>query len=43
MRGHLSGFSIDTLLGFLKRLDVKMNVSLEDPVGEPTDKVLLAV
>jgi predicted XRE-type DNA-binding protein len=43
MRGHLSGFSVDALLTYLKRLDVKMNVEIEDPVGEPAGKVLVTV
>jgi predicted XRE-type DNA-binding protein len=43
IRGHLSRFSIDALLGYLKRLDVHMNLEIEDPVGEPAGKVLLTV
>jgi len=43
MRGHLAGFSTDALLAFLKRLDVVVNVTLEDPAGQPQDRVLLAV
>jgi predicted XRE-type DNA-binding protein len=43
IRGHLSGFSIDALMGYLKRLDVKMNVTLEDPVANPTERVLVTV
>jgi predicted XRE-type DNA-binding protein len=43
LRGRLSMFSIDALLGYLKRLDVKMQFELEDPVGEPGGKVLVAV
>jgi predicted XRE-type DNA-binding protein len=43
MRGHLSGFSVDALLLYLKRLDVKLNVEIEDPVGDPAGKVLVTV
>jgi predicted XRE-type DNA-binding protein len=43
VRGRLSKFSVDALLGFLKRLDVKMNITLEEPAGETTEKVLIAV
>ena len=43
MRGHLSRFSVEALLTFLKRLDVKVNVELEDPAGESTGKVLVMV
>ncbi len=43
VRGRLAEFSVDALLGYLKRLDVKMNVSLEDPADESSEKVLLTV
>src|SRR5437879_4864098 len=43
MRGHLSGFSTDALLGYLKRLDVRVNVTLDDPVGTPHEHVLATV
>jgi len=45
LRGRLSQFSIDALLGYLKRLDVKMQFELEDPpVGEVSGgKVLVSV
>ena len=41
--GHLSAFSIEALPGYLKPLDVKMNISIEDPVGDSNEKVVLAV
>jgi len=43
VRGRLAEFSVDALLGYLKRLDVRMNVSLEDPADESSEKVLLTV
>jgi len=43
IRGHLSGFSIGALMGYLKRLDVKMNITIEDPVADPAERVLVAV
>ena len=43
VRGRLSRFSIEALLGFLKRLDVKMSVELAESVRESTEKVLIAV
>jgi predicted XRE-type DNA-binding protein len=43
IRGHLSGFSIDALMGYLKGLDVKMNVTLEDPVADSTERILVTV
>ena len=43
VRGRLAEFSVDALLGYLKRLDVKMNISIADPVGDSNEKLVLAV
>jgi predicted XRE-type DNA-binding protein len=43
VRGRLSEFSVDSLLGYLKRLDVKMSVSIEDPADASSETVLLTV
>jgi predicted XRE-type DNA-binding protein len=43
LRGHLSRFSVDALLTYLKRLDVAVRVELEDPADAGANKILLAV
>ena len=43
VRGRLEAFSVDALLGYLKRLDVKMSVSLEDPADGSSERVMLTV
>ena len=43
VRGQLSGFSVEALLGYLMRLDVHVNVTVEDPVGSSHSNVPLSV
>ncbi|MDQ6671347.1 MAG: helix-turn-helix domain-containing protein [Chloroflexota bacterium] len=43
IRGRLSGFSVEALLGYLVRLDVRVNVTVADPVGQKQDNILLTV
>ena len=43
VRGRLSGFSTDSLIEFLKRLDMRMSVTIEDPVAEVDEKALVSV
>ncbi|MBI4494856.1 MAG: XRE family transcriptional regulator [Chloroflexi bacterium] len=43
VRGRLSGFSTDALLDFLKRLDVKVSIMIEDPITAPGEPVLLSI
>lgn len=43
VRGRLSKFSVEALLGFLKRLDMKMNMTLEEPTGDTTERVLIPI
>jgi len=38
LRGRLSSFSIDALLGYLMRLDVKVDLSFNDPTAGATQK-----
>ena len=40
VRGRLSGFSIDALLEYLMRLDVKVDVSLKDPTDGTEEEAL---
>jgi len=43
VRGQLSMFSVEALLGYLIQLDVHVSVALADPVGQNQGSILLAV